>query len=60
MGNLGEITELVVNKECYLEVGSDQYIGIESLRPIRNMFDEVIHDTSGTLVPDMVGEPRRS
>lgn len=56
MANLGEITELVANKQLYLEVGADQYIGIESMRPIRQVFDEVIHDTSGATIPDMVGE----
>ena len=60
MGNLGAITALVVNKECYLEVGGDQYIMIESMTPTRSLFDEVIHDTSGGLVPDMVGEAEES
>lgn len=47
MGNLGELTELVVNKKLYLEVGSDQYITIEELQPFHKLFDEVIPDTSG-------------
>lgn len=56
MANLGEITELVAAKELYLEVGSDQYIAIEEFTPFHQLFDEVIHDTSGAQVPDMVGE----
>jgi hypothetical protein len=47
MANLGEITELVTAKELYLEVGSDQYIGIEDIRPFHQLFDEVIPDTAG-------------
>jgi len=31
MANLGEITEFMNSKEFYLQVGSDQYIGIEDL-----------------------------
>jgi len=48
LANLAEITELVVNKKLYLEVGSDQYIGIEEFTPFHQLFDEVIPDTSGT------------